>query len=630
MPNHVPQLKNYVSNALNAKTGDFLSKPVFVLSYDMGKTVHWGSASDIRDIPDQIAANTVTTHYSKNHSLTLQNKADYDRSFSISIGAEYSGVSFSGSARSSLFYHGSLFSDVASTNALNFYVQTVLAFERLSDDLDPQFEAALGNLPQNPGSPDAYYDFFDEYGTHYVHAGTMGGVVVVETTIENSLFETFSELEVEAAISAGYRKAVSSGKLDVEAIYNASSFLSEHRNAIQIDINVTGGLYNPAGILSEWFHSIYNTPSILLNLPGMADDSFTSLRPISDLAGNAAVAANINRLLTHYLAKTDNEDGLFTTPKEVNLGHVYNASSGAGFVVGNLQATANGDRSVLRAYDAHNDNPTDIRATASQHFYTQSDHYIYASSLSMPTPMGTHFTVEGEITFGRPSMTAKIIGIGNSDDNALTPYADVALNQKLTAPSDGFVVAWVTGSNAENVASTIVGKQWISGQAVAVAGSSQHWWPAFDIHVPTNSFCMPVRKNTEYEVTLQTNGAPVAKAAFVGVSDDFELQTSSARKHNRVYTAQTDGFLTAFIQTNGNGDRAMVNVFANPNESLLAKHSPFAETSVHDYDGSHIAVPYNTVTVPIAKGSYYKAEFVPTWGSPSITLNWTPFVIKKT
>jgi len=398
----------------------------------------------------------------------------------------------------------------------------------------------------------------------------------------------------------------------------------------QLDINVTGGLYNPAGILSEWFHSIYNTPSILLNLPGMADDSFTSLRPISDLAGNAAVAANINRLLTHYLAKTDNEDGLFTTPKEVNLGHVYNASSGAGFVVGNLQATANGDRSVLRAYDAHNDNPTDIRATASQHFYTQSDHYIYASSLSMPTPMGTHFTVEGEITFGRPSMTAKIIGIGNSDDNALTPYADVALNQKLTAPSDGFVVAWVTGSNAENVASTIVGKQWISGQAVAVAGSSQHWWPAFDIHVPTNSFCMPVRKNTEYEVTLQTNGAPVAKAAFVGVSDDFELQTSSARKHNRVYTAQTDGFLTAFIQTNGNGDRAMVNVYANPNESLLAKHSPFAETSVHDYDGSHIAVPYNTVTVPIAKGSYYKAEFVPTWGSPSITLNWTPFVIKKT
>jgi len=129
--NPPPQLTNYVENAYNAKQGNFLSKPVFALTYENGKKIDWGMLRpEKRDIPDQISASTDTTHYELRSSQFLENTSDYDYTFSASVSAEYSGVTYSGSVQSKHLYHGQLFTSTSSTYALNFYLQSVLTFER--------------------------------------------------------------------------------------------------------------------------------------------------------------------------------------------------------------------------------------------------------------------------------------------------------------------------------------------------------------------------------------------------------------------------------------------------------------------------------------------------------------------
>ncbi|HEX8247143.1 MAG TPA: MAC/perforin domain-containing protein, partial [Pyrinomonadaceae bacterium] len=556
-PTPPPELVNYVANAYNAKDGNFLSKPVFALTYNNGHTIPWGSPGVTKDIPDQISAGIATNFYNITNSLLLEEKSDYDRSFSASVNAEYSGVTYSGSVQSSLLYHGSLFSSTSSFYALNFYLQSILTFERLDTTLDADFAAALKSLPEDISSPDnqqKYFDFFDSYGTHYTTSGTMGGTIIMETDIQQSLLETASELEITAAVSVGYEAIVSSGSLDVSTAYKNSEFLSQNQNSISISLSVLGGLYAPGEPIINWVNSIYNTPSLLLSVPSLSTQ-MTSLQSISDLVAiagaSAQIAANINSLVHNYVMLATLDDGsLLSSPGPIDFDTVYNTSSegivaGDGFVICSIEAAAEGDRGYVYAFDDTDSDPTTVIATASQHYYTEHDRWISGASSTMPTPNGTYFTIHETPTGGTPNTSLQFIGLGNVGEEGMGSWQKIDLNTDLTAPADGFISAYVDWNGSDGARGYVQGIQ----NNVVVAAASQHYYSESDIVVPTNSFCMPICQGTPYSVAfIATGESPAAQAFFVPLSEAYVFfQRFQSRTENRVYQALTDGFLVAYL-----------------------------------------------------------------------------------
>ena len=128
-----PELLNFVGNAFNAKEGNFLSSPVFKLSFKDKHTIQWGlDTKTTLSIPDQISASVTTLGHGQTTNSLLSKEADYDKEFSAAIGVEFSGLSFSGSANSSYLYHGNLFTNTTRSYSLDQFLQSVLTFERIA------------------------------------------------------------------------------------------------------------------------------------------------------------------------------------------------------------------------------------------------------------------------------------------------------------------------------------------------------------------------------------------------------------------------------------------------------------------------------------------------------------------
>lgn len=638
-PNPPPELVNYVANAYNAKDGNFLSKPVFALTYENGQKVYWGPSGESRDIPDQISASVSTIHQEVSNSLLLEDKADYDRSFSASVNAEFSGVSYSGSLQSSLLYHGSLFASTSSFYALNFYLQTILTFERHAMTLDGDFIAAINLLPKDISSAESqqqYFKFFDTYGTHYTHFGTMGGTIVLETDVQDSLLETASELQIAAAISVGYQGIVAGGSLNASAAYSASDFLSQHRNNISISLNVIGGLYASGESIIDWVTSLYNTPSLVLNVPSVSKP-MTTLQSISNLVavagGDPQIATNIVSLVHNYLMQATLNDGsLLSSPTPIDFSVVYDTTgnsieAGDGFVICSIEAAIDGNRGYVQAFDDASPDPTTLLATASQHYFVKDDRYVPSASLTMPTPNGTSFTAQKTPTSGMPTTSLQFIGLGNVGEEGMGSWQQVTIGSDLTAAADGFVVAYVDWNNSNGARGYVQGFQ----NSKIVAGASQHYFTSSDIIVPTNSFCMPIAKGTPYKVVFTATAAsPTAMAYFVPLSEAYLFFDSfQPRTENRVYQALTDGFLVAYLSAQTNGDRGFVQLSSYHDQNELARMGKLASTSIHYFTHDDIFVPYNTAMIPVSKNNFYTASFTPTALNPSIQLLWMPLGVNR-
>ncbi len=633
-----PELENLAANAFNALEGSCLGSPIFTLSYNKGHTVNWGDMG-ARSIPDQLSASAAPSSHKESRTILLEVEADYDRTYSASIDASYSGVAWSGSLKSSFLYHGNLFTSTSSSYALDCYIQSVLKFKRLNftkSDLDADFVSAICNLPLDTvgDNKQKYFDFFNSYGTHYLQEAEMGGTIVMETDINDDVFNTSTELEVSAAISVGYEGVVSSGKLDAEAAYKASDFLKKHENNISISLSVMGGLFSPDGTITAWQNSIYNNgPILLLNSP-TTTTSFTQLVCISRLATIAGaqegISSNIESMLVQYMNTSSEKDGLIGRTKTNRFSDVIEATNGDGFFVGTITKKDNGDRGWLVSSNDTSENPTTNRVFASQHYYTDSDKQIPSASFLLPAKNGNTSVSNANPTSGYPTTVLNYIALGDIDEAMLQDWLPVDLGSEHIASTDGFVVSYVDWNDSNGARGYVIGAQYSStlNKWVNIAGASQHKYSGSDIHVPNNSFTMPVRKDTKYKVLFTaTSPNPVAKAFFVPISStisffkDYETRTANNNFH-----AKTDGFLVAYLAMKNNGDRGYVDLFSYPNEANLLKNGKLSSTSIHYYTGSDVQVPYNTATIPVAKNNYYTAQVTNTSGAPDLSLLWFPIV----
>jgi len=629
----IPNLQNYIENAFNAKTGDFLGSPVFAVSYSAEKTIEWNGV--LKEIPEQIAAENSTTYYQNNSSLLLENQADYDEKFSAAIDAKYSGIAYSGSLQSSLMYHGNLFTQSNSFYTMNSYVQTLLSLERIGEpSLTEAFKADLIKLPENietPASQQTYIKFFDKYGSHYLTRGNMGGTVILEATISEEILRSATEYEVTTAIQAGYKAIVTSGSLDINTAYQKNTFLSQHKENIALSVTVLGGLYNTDEKISDWVKSCYNTPTIIFNQPNIEVKSM-KLECVSELCtlagAKAQIAFNIQTLLPVYLEQDVAKDGLIATPKNINTDTVKQAVHSDGFILSSLKDVNNSSRSTLQAFEATSDNPNIMRACASQHYYPPHDMHIRTSSSTMPVIKGDFYNSVFKTTDNNPACTNQFIGLGDDDQNLLGEYTALdSFNNPVTAPCDGFIVGYVDGSGDNGSRSYLVASQNLDGNYVPVAGASQHWYTSGgDSWIPMNSFCMPIKNGTKYILSFNpTCGSPIKKAFFVPLANThYFFDKLRSRNSDTVYEAKSDGFLIAFLTFNNNGDRGYINAYSFNDQNLLESNGLMTSTSIHYYTDSDRHIGKNTLMIPVPKGNYYKVGLTNTCGKCSVTTFWIP------
>lgn len=634
-----PNLENYVGNAFNAKQANFLSERVFKLTYEKKQKVNWNGEE--RSVPDQVNATPSTKSIIQKSSVLMSNKSEYDRMFSASIGAEYSGVTYSGSANSSLMYHGNLFADSSSSYALNMYTQSIFSFERLTlhaEDLDEGFVTALKGLPETidtAAKKKKYFEFFDSYGTHYSHLANMGGLVVMSTKVENSLRRSASEREVTLAITAGYDGVVHKGKLSAESAYSSSDFLEQNREQVAIDITVEGGVFSDGESIGKWKETLYQTPIFLLNTP-LANGSVSQLKSIADLTSLAGlkevISDNIKDMIKEYVIVEDFVDGILGTPHPIDFGTVDFDKLGDGFLIGQIRAAENGERGYSDAMADPGQNPSTLRACASQHYYTDSDKWVPYASFVIPTPLNDSSTATKIPTSGNPFYTLYHVGMGNIDNSSFGTFESISkMSTPIIKSVDGFVIGYIDASNENGARGVISGKMKIEGELETVAGSSVHYYSDSDVHVPKNSFCMPVPANTEFQIDFNpTSGNPLTGFFFVPFeSKDIILGAPKLREVNLKFQAEEDGLLMSLLDTrSADGGRSQITLYNNNSKDDLTNY-PIASTSVHYYSGSDTWVPVNSAMIPISKNSHYSMDYLATSGNPLVSAHWIP-IIRKT
>jgi hypothetical protein len=90
---------------------------------------------------------------------------------------------------------------------------------------------------------------------------------------------------------------------------------------------------------------------------------------------------------------------------------------------------------------------------------------------------------------------------------------------------------------------------------------------------------------------------------------------------NQRYTGRNqDGFVVATIAYAQNGARGSIIGKQTVNGTL----TECAASSVHFYDNSDIYVAVESFCMPVVKGNDFQIDFVPTFGSPSVTVFWIP------
>ena len=621
MSNKIPHLEHYISCAYNAKDGDFLGKPVFKTSYKGKKEGKWNGKDIV--YPDCISLEISPCFEKHFETIILENQAEYNRSFSAAANIKYSGICYSSSVNSSLLFHGSLFVNDISTYSLNCCVKRLLQFEHIDEynSLEAGFINRLKKLPKHIDTDEEqekYFKFFDDYGTHYAKKGTMGGCIIMQTEIKDTLIRQYSKSKIKGEIKGGYSSAFSKGSISASAAYENSEFLSEHKESLSIDYFIMGGSYEDE--VKAWDDTLYITPILLISPPGY--NISTKFVAISELVPEVlperenSIKENIEVMIQKYVAIDKENDGLISYPTEIDLGRVYKAQDGDGFLIGTIKKKLDGDRGTLEAYCSDQNNPDIMRVCASQHSYDKDDRKISCASLTMPVAQDMYYQIRYESTFGQPEATATFVPFGSSSTKMLKSWSPVELGTRKKAESHGFVVSYVTFDGQDGPRGYVLGKQQLNNSSdsdddyTTIAGASQHDYPKGDNHVPFNSFCMPVKKDTYYQIDFEkTFGEPKAKAFFIPLADNLEFcEDISRRDKDTVYRSEYDGFLVAFLDYGNEGARGYVDLYCHHDVNFLRQSAtPIASTSVHHYLPTDSRIPYNTAMIPVPKRAYYKA-----------------------
>ncbi len=621
----LPGLSLPIQNGYNVVRADFLTRAVFDLTYNEGKTIQYGpdlGTQGTYDVPDGVDVQNDTGTYSSSSTRLLETATDYNQYYTASVAGTVTSTSFSGSASSSLAYHGQLFTSVSSSYALNFGREKVYHANRTltTQYLSQAFKDALGQLRWT-STPEDYRAFFDAWGTHYLKYGIFGGFYTMETRIDDTLLESSTSTDVTAGVQAGFNGVVQSGQLSAEGAYGSSSWLSSHRSQTSVTISTSGGTSDES--ISVYYRSIFANPILLLFfVENKAPSAFGLL---SDFMADDADKTRFNEAVQDYIDSAASAEGMLGSPRVQSVNRIYKAKFD-GLVTGVISKNVSGDRGYLQAAADGSDNPTTLRGAASMHWNDGMNNWITQSSFTVPVRAGDYDNTTYTTTWGTPPARLALTPFGLGTDVVLGASTDVTVDEVQTAPSDGFVTAMIDCSN-NGARGSILGQQGASSDAlVTVAGSSAHLDTNKNNWVRCQSFCMPVAAGQVYRVaTLLGAGKPTMTACFTPILGGHALLGAMRDRTNKISSqAETDGFVLAYIDASTASYRGALSVSVARLAEDLPIVVPRALTSAYYNNKDDRWLPYNTVMVPVERGSWYQVSMEPSWGSPSVYIRWVP------
>ena len=652
-----PGLENPATRGFNARSGDFMGRPIFSLSFDDGQHREYGPPSGTKKdypIPDGMTFEPRSKSFSSNSTTYISSEAEYDQKMSASTKGQIKGFSYSGSVNSSIAFHGNMQLNSKYTYGLMFDLQQTYETNWFKlPALQQAFIDDINNLPASLATDSdmkAYSDFFDEYGTHYLKSGVFGGFMTMQNRIEEELFKTSTEKEISAGIEAGYDGLVAKGSMSAETAYSSSQFLSEHRKDIQIQTFTNGGIRQES--LPEYFQTVFNDPILLLEAEsrGGNDLVFPGIVNLFSVAGaSQAIIATAWKAWESYLLKGFQEDGILGVPRYMGFNQEYQAVLG-GFVNYNLSKTGNHQRAQVEAQEAASQNwigDSQFLAGASIDYHKKDsggrDTYIKQANLLLPVSTGYYYNSQKSpvVSEGSPNIEGAFMpfgigglpSLGSVEMRLSSMSPESSYSYKRVCETDGFMVVNLNSSEASDSGASFTASVQAPGSSDKniLNATSVYWHEGkHRANVPWQSICTPVRKNeTYYGEFKQTQKNPNASFSMFWVPLNAPYAFTKAaefRKTETIYQAETDGFLMVYLADATGDDRAETTVYWDE-ESGMPNAVALAQTSIQYHPDHETYIPYNSITIPIVRGRYYKVVTDTTKGKADTIIHWIPAAV---
>jgi len=542
-----PGLEDCVTRGYNCVDANFLTGKLFATEDKQAKCELYQD-DEVKLVSCKIPKSCVFQLRSESRNdkstVIMQTKADYNEKMSTSISVEYTGVTFSGAANASVLYRGDLFTNDSSDYTLNLYAVSAYQIRQIETEmvLEEGFREALQKTPSGTTNADvvAWFEFFDLWGTHYLKKGTFGGWNMMEADVSTSLLQTQTDLEITAAIEAGYNGMIQKGKFSAEVAYSESKFLEEHRNEIAITNRRKGGSLNAE--IPTWSSSVRNRPFLLTTTSWFGAAEMISFERFIDECNPATISDNKKRSYKHalevYAGLKQTEDGFLASRVKVQENRSTLVRND-GFILitpENISFTSH-DNSFLSISDTQSYEPECTTGCS----VVRSNRTTYASSCLVPIQDKEHFYIRSdkEDSFQRwwfplGSESESLLGkITRLDDRDPDGEIDIEVagffmyNTQREEKTDVAIKFTYTGP--DNMGSYSMG--------ATARGHTK---------VGIDQICMPVLAGGKIKVDGNGKADP-SKMYFVPIAKNL-LKPGNTRLPEIVYPARESGLLTVSIE----------------------------------------------------------------------------------
>jgi hypothetical protein len=630
-----PYSPNAFEFAFNVLKSGFWGSKLFDVVYNDGKTVLYGPTGDQKTYlePDGIEISPNFLAKNTSETVSIKTASDYDRKFSTDIEGKYSGITYSGSLSSSLAFQMSLTeSDDSETfmNAHNVQTYTV----RRHDELDyrtQDFLDAIEGLPSSISGSDlnSYFDFFENYGTHYFKRGAFGGSFFMKTVLSNSTFSDVSSTEIEVALDAGFRSAVQSGEMSEDTVVNSNDTLKKYVSSSAIDFSVVGGSFTYD--IVEYTNSVYTQPFLILNAFGATQQA--ELTPISELADDADIKDFILQALQLYLlGNQEKQDGIIGTAFPIETETNYSNLKYDFMVLVSIQTS-----DVLKSSFSAEVQPSGAalaeRGTGSIDYnpglnaFAQYD--SFSTMLALDETYTGRFSPPGEAIANQWA-----VPIFNNNETLIDDIGAVNLNTEITAVCDGILVVDGNYSNGDDTFSdTAIVKTGASSSGLSTVAACSLSVNVTTLSLSARSCLVPILAGNVYSIET-SSGSSGAASSFSAVCLNLKKEVSffgvpQVNVSNTDYTATQDGLLLILGEVADDGDTGHVNCTLTPSVGLDVQNALALRYYVGNIAAYSINASTQSLCVPVAKGTQYRFSDEPIDGTIKVTGSFFPFDISE-
>lgn len=269
-----------------------------------------------------------------------------------------------------------------------------------------------------------------------------------------------------------------------------------------------------------------------------------------------------------------------------------------------------------------------VGGAASLHRYRPHDIWIDSTTVCVPVPQGSQFSVRLRDNAGRAS--TNVVAVETNLNFGQWRFIDAfkgevgqATTHSFVADSDGFIfcLLQVDNDGARGYVTCAV-------NGMVLGAASGHLYYASDCHIRYASCCVPYAKGSRVEIKAEGTSGQIGVMPWqIPVSPAWRFTAPQPLKLGEQLLAPTDGFLNGIVKVEENGPRGILRLYSFqklPGGPIAPDmYPPMAAVAVHKYSQSDRWISHASGMVPAGKGSTVWGALEATAGRPSAEIYWT-------